>query len=89
MATEIEVEKASESIAELAKTIYEERIRAQVEATHFGDFVALDVDSGDWEVDKSLLNASNRLRTRRRLQTRTFILRVGYAAAVSMSGVQI
>jgi hypothetical protein len=54
--------KPTESIAEQAKAIYEANIRAQVEAEHFGEFLALDVDSGDWEVDKNLLDASNRLR---------------------------
>lgn len=80
-------ENQTESIAEQAKAIYEAKIRAQVEAEHFGDFLALDVDSGDWEVDKNLLDASNRLRARRP-QTRTFFLRVGHAAAVVMSGVR-
>ena len=78
-------ENQTESIAEQAKAIYEAKIRAQVEAEHFGEFLALDVDSGDWEVDKDLLSASKRLRERRP-QARSFIMRVGYRAAVSMGG---
>ena len=68
-----------------AHAIYDEKIRAQVEATHHGDFVAIDVDSGDWEVDKVLLKANKRLRERRP-QTRTFFMRVGHLAAVSLGG---
>lgn len=68
-----------------AHEIYDATIRAQVEATHHGEFVAIDVDSGDWEVDKDLLLASDRLRERRP-QARSFIVRAGYRAAVSMGG---
>lgn len=85
MATEVQTEKADESISELAKAIYEERIRAQVEATHFGEFLSLDVDSGDYEVDKKLLDATLRLRERRP-NGRLFGMRVGYRAAVTMGG---
>ncbi len=68
-----------------AHAIYDATIRAQVEATHHGEFVAIDVDSGDWEVDKVLLKASKRLRERHP-QTRTFFMRVGHLAAVSLGG---
>ena len=32
----------------LGKEIYERDIRPQVEADHYGDVVAIDVDSGNW-----------------------------------------
>lgn len=75
----------SQSIAELAKSIYEERIRAQVEAEHFGEFLSLDVDSGDYEIDKKLLEAMLRLKERRP-NGRLFGMRIGYRTAVAMGG---
>ena len=70
-----------------AHAIYDATIRAQVEATHHGDFVAIDVDSGDWEVDKVLLNATLRLKERHS-NGRFFGMRVGYRTAYSFGGMQ-
>ena len=74
-------ENQTESIAEQAKAIYEANVRAQVEAEHFGEFLALDVDSGDWEVDEKLLTATLRLKERRP-GGRLFGMRIGYRAAI-------
>ena len=81
-------EKSTESIAEQAKAIYEAKIRAHVEAEYFGEFLALDVDSGDWEVDKKLLLATLRLQERRP-DGRLFGMRVGYRTAYSSLGIKV
>jgi hypothetical protein len=41
--------------------IYERVVRSQVEPEHNGDFVVIDIESGDFEVDEDELVASDRL----------------------------
>lgn len=82
------IEHQTESIAEQAKAIYEAKIRAQVEAQHFGEFLALDVDSGDWEIDKKLLTATLRLKERHP-EGRLFGMRIGFRTAYSAVGIKV
>ena len=53
-----------EEHARLGTTLYEQRVRAQVEAGNCGKVVALDVDSGAFEVAEDTLTASQRLLAR-------------------------
>ncbi len=45
--------------------LYEQLIRSEIEPERNGDFVAIDIDSGDFEIDRSELAALDRLRERR------------------------
>ena len=76
---------SSEEIAIRGQRIYEERVRSEVEGTHHGEFVVIDVDSGDYEVDSKDIDASIRLRERRPGAI-TFGLRVGFPAAYRLGG---
>ncbi len=67
------------------KALYRDRLRGQLEPTHDGEFVAIDVESGDYEVDAALLNAVHRLRDRRP-STIPFIQRIGHATAFKLGG---
>ncbi|MDQ3816054.1 MAG: hypothetical protein M3347_19265 [Armatimonadota bacterium] len=73
---------AMKEVSRRAHQIYDEQIRAQVEPAHIGKFIAVDVDTGEWEMDADMLVASKRLKTERRESV--FLLRVGYPAAVSI-----
>lgn len=53
---------ASEATARLGDEIYERDIRPQVEASHHGEIVAIDVDSGSWAAADSVLKAAELLR---------------------------
>jgi hypothetical protein len=66
-----------EEFARRGKEIYESAIRPQVEADNRGKYVAIDIETGAWEVDSSELEASNRLR-QRVPDAQTWILRIGY-----------
>ena len=44
--------------ARLGDEIYRRDVKAQVKAAHDGDYVAIDVDSGNWSVAESELAAS-------------------------------
>lgn len=57
------------------------RLRPQIEPLHNGKAMALDVDSGDYEVDTDEDAACDRLEARRPHGT-FYLLRVGYPASL-------
>ena len=78
-------ELSKEEFAALAKEIYYREIRPQVIDAHRGDFLVLDVESGDYEVDEDSLEAGLRMK-KRRPDGRRFMFRIGYQAAFSFGG---
>ena len=78
--------RPKEEIARLGDEIYERDVRAQVEADHDGEFVAIDVESGKWAVARELLAASDRLRAQQPEAIDVWLLRVGYRAVGSLGG---
>lgn len=54
---------SKEEHARLGTTIYEQRVRPQVEADNQGKIVAIDVETGAFEVAEDTLTASERLLT--------------------------
>ena len=71
---------SGEEIAARGNKIYNEKIRSKVEGSHYGDFVIIDIDSGDFELDPQDIEASVRLKNRRPCAV-MFGLRVGFSAA--------
>ena len=67
-------------VSELGRVIYEEKIKHLVEPMENGKFIAIDVESGDYEIDERMTNASFRLHDRRPNAV-GYIGRVGYPAA--------
>lgn len=53
-----------EEFARRGDSIYDRQIRPIVERNHEGDFVVIDIETGEYEVDPSELAASDRLLTR-------------------------
>ncbi len=51
----------TEEVVQLGREIYERKVRAQVEASHDGEFVVVDVTTGAWEVDEDDVAASERV----------------------------
>lgn len=75
-------------MAEGAKAIYEERIRAVVEGEHFGKVVSIDVGSGDYEIAADRDDrwpALERLRKRHE-RPQVFSLRVGGGPVARIGG---
>ncbi len=72
--------------ARLGKEIYERDILPQVEAGHFGEYVAIDVETGDWAVAGSESAALERLRAQRPEAVDVLMERVGYRALYSFGG---
>jgi hypothetical protein len=53
-----------EDFAHRGDSLYETNIRPQVEDSNRGKIVAIDIDTGAWEMDTSEIIASNRLRAK-------------------------
>ena len=66
--------------ARLGKEIYQRDILPQVEAEHFGEYVAIDVDSGNWVVADREIAAAERLRAMCPGAVNVLMERVGYRA---------
>ncbi len=74
-----------EEIARRGEEIYENSIRSQVEAEFDGKILAVDIGSGDYEIDDTTLPAADRLRLRHS-DAEIYILRIGYDAVYSFHG---
>ena len=64
----------------LGKKIYQRDILPQVESDHFGEYVAIDVDSGNWVVADREIAAAERLRVMCPSAVNVLMERVGYRA---------
>lgn len=75
------IRKADPSIAERAKKIYVERLKARLEATEPDKFVAIEPDSGEYFIGETLSQAigQSRLKYPDRL---AHAIRVGHRATV-------
>jgi hypothetical protein len=58
---------------------YESRIRAVVEREHFGKYLVLDIETGDYEIDEDHLAASDRA-AKKHPGALLFAMRIGYRA---------
>ncbi|MCY7275322.1 MAG: hypothetical protein LH702_16685 [Phormidesmis sp. CAN_BIN44] len=77
---------SSEEIAERGKELYQQRLRTQVEtADNIGKIIAIDLTTGDYELDKDLLVACDRLKVKHP-NTVTWVERVGYDAVYAIGG---
>ena len=72
-------------VTELAKVIYQEKIKHLVEPAENGKYIVIDVESGDYEIDEDHITASDRLRARRP-NAATYAGRVGYPTTYDLRG---
>jgi hypothetical protein len=76
-----------EEVARLAKQLYESSIRQQVELEeNIGKMVIIDIETGEYEVDKNGLQAARNL-SKKHPDARLFGIRIGYNVAASLGGV--
>ena len=76
------------SVAKEAKAVYDADYREQLEADHFGEFVAIEPESRDSFVAKTFIDAA--LAAKERHPTRkSFVIRIGYEAAVHIGAATI
>ena len=71
--------------ADRARRIYEERLRAALEAEHHGRYVAVEPDSGDYFLADTLDAAADAAQAAHPAR-RAHVLRVGHPAALHLGG---
>jgi hypothetical protein len=76
-----------EEVAQRAKRLYENGIRQEVETEeNIGKMVIIDIETGDYELDKTGLQASRNL-SKKHPNARLFGIRIGYNVAISFGGI--
>ena len=83
--TTLQPRYSKEEFAHRGDAIYERDIRPQVEATHVGQFVAIDIETGAYELDADDYAATERLLARQP-DAQIWLLRVGHSATYRMGG---
>ena len=72
-----------QDLARRGQAYYDEHLRAELEPEHNGEYLFLDVESGDYEMDEDELAAMARARAKHPRSV-FYILRVGYPTAGSI-----
>lgn len=78
--------RPKEEIARLGDEIYRRDVKARVEVEHDGEYVAIDVDSGNWSIASSEYAASDNLLAWFPDAINVWMLRVGYRTVASIGG---
>ena len=73
-----------QEVASRGEAIYQ-RLRAKLEHSHKGDFVVMDIETGEYEVAREDLEATNRLLAKRP-DAVLYGVRIGYATAYRLGG---
>lgn len=68
-----------------AEELYQSQIRPQVEAEHRGRYIAIDIESGEYEVGDDYHAAARRILARKP-EAAIGVLRIGYAAVGRIGG---
>jgi hypothetical protein len=75
----------SDEIARRGQGLYDQQIRAEVEADNRGKFLVLDIETGEYEIDEDERVALKRIQTKNP-GAALYMLRSGYAAAYRLGG---
>ena len=79
----------SEEITRRGKALYEANIRAQIEPHRNGEFLVLNVDSGEYEIHADDVEVAQRARARFGQVAPLFSLRIGSLTAYRLGGQRI
>ena len=74
-----------EEVESRGEAIYEQEIRPKVEAEHKGKFLVLDVETGQYEIDRDDVTATKRALAKRP-DALLYGLRIGYPTAYRLGG---
>lgn len=70
---------SKEEIAQRGQTLYESGIRQQVETGNDSKIVAIDIETGEFEIDENVVPATNRL-FERYPEAQPWVIRIGHSA---------
>jgi len=71
---------ASAEIVQRGQTLYEQQIQRQVEPQHTGEFLILDIETGDYEIDAEDVRALQRAKAKHP-DGAFYIVRIGATTA--------
>jgi hypothetical protein len=74
-----------QEIVRRGQALYDQQIRAKVEGSHKGEFLVLDIESGEYEIDASEVAAVRRAKAKHP-EAALYILRIGYPTAYRVGG---
>ena len=75
----------NDEIVRRGEELYERDIRPKVEPDHHGCFLALDIETGEYEIDSQDILAIQRAKAKRP-DAALYIVRVGYRSAYKLGG---
>lgn len=73
----------SDEVVQRGQTLYDQQIRAKVEASHQGKFLVLDIETGEYEIDTNELAALKRAKAKNP-DAALYLLRVGSSTAYKL-----
>ncbi len=79
---------SKEEFARRGDQIYEQQVRPKVVAEDHGKYVAIDIESGQWEMDADEMAAGDRLLSRIP-DAQMWMARVGYGYTVRLGGASL
>jgi hypothetical protein len=85
---EAEPQRNLKELARIASEVYDRQVRPALRPENDGKFVAVDIETGDYEVDKDDYTALMQLRSRRPAAAEIWLMRAGYPTTYDMRGVR-
>lgn len=79
---------SSAEIAQRGQALYDEHIRAKVEAGYQGKFLAVDTETGEYEIDVDELAALQRAKAKHP-EAALYLVRVGSPTAYRLGGQRV
>jgi hypothetical protein len=79
---------SKEEFAKRGDAIYEKEILPKLTAKDVGKFLAIDIETGEYAIDRDELKAGDKLLARIP-EAQIWMVRIGYAAAQSFGGRQV
>lgn len=76
---------SSEEIVRRGQALYDQQLCNQVAAGNTGKFLVLDIETGEYEIDRDELAALKRAKAKRP-EAPLYMLRIGYPAAYRIGG---
>ena len=83
--TAAETRLTPDEIGDRGQALYEERLRDQVETVYLGQYLVIDIASGDYEIGPEHLPTAKKLRARHP-DASLCGLKIGYPATVAIGG---
>ena len=75
-------------IIQRGEALYAHALRSMVEGKHRGEFLVLDIETGDYEIDTDELTALDRLQSKIPNAV-PYVLRIGFPTAVKLGATRV